>query len=64
VTGVQTCALPISQLGSEGYAQLGRKGGRRVAELIRRGKQPANGKQPPNIVGKQPPNIVKSGDGR
>ena len=28
------------QLGPEGYAKLGRKGGNRVAELIKRGKQP------------------------
>src|SRR5207245_1615706 len=43
-----------SQLGSEGYAQLGRKGGRRVAEVIKRGKQPANVREPLRSVRARP----------
>lgn len=32
-------------LGSEGYAELGRKGGQRVAELIKRGREAAQGQE-------------------
>ena len=35
------------QLGSEGYAELGHKGGQRVRELIEEGKQAARNAGPP-----------------
>ena len=35
------------QLGTEGYSELGHKGGQRVRELIEEGKQAARGSPPP-----------------